>query len=115
MSAGQEPFAGSLAPTPTVSEAPMATYLMPAFTVAVGVAVAGALLGDAVVPRVGEGWAAGAAEHALANAAQITARTASSPFHIGTIVLPQRGHGDAWFRQGRQTDRREPRNAVPPR
>src|SRR4051794_9009526 len=26
-SAGQEPFAGSLAPTPTVSDAPMATYL----------------------------------------------------------------------------------------
>src|SRR5438132_2916143 len=26
-----------------------------------------------------------------------------------------RGHGDAWFRQGRRTDRREPRNAVPPR
>ena len=48
-------------------------------------------------------------------AAQITVSTPISAFHIGTIVLPRWGHGDAWFRQGRQTDRREPRNAVPPR
>ena len=73
--AGHEPVAGSLAPTPTLSDAPMATYLMPAL----GVAVAGALLGVAVGPRVGEGWAAGAAEQAPTNAAQITLRIASSP------------------------------------
>ena len=82
----------------------MATYLMPALTVAVGVAVAGALLGDAVGPRVGEGWAAGAAEHAPASVAQITVRTASSRFHIATIVLPRRATGMRGFdRAGRRT------------
>src|SRR5206468_10529358 len=81
--AGHDPFAGSLAPTPTVSDAPMATYLTPKLTVALGWVLVGALLGGAVGPRVGEGWAAGAAEQAVANAAQITVRIASSPFHIG--------------------------------
>src|SRR5207247_4883963 len=84
------------------------------------VALAGALVAGAggvvVRSRVGDGRAGGAAvPQAVAYAAQITVRTANSLFHIGTIVLPPRGHGDAWFRQGRQTDRREPRNAVPPR
>jgi hypothetical protein len=113
--AGHDPVAGSLAPTPTLSDAPIATYRMPELAVAVAVAVAGTLLGEAVGRDVGDRRAAGAAEHALTNAAEITMRTAISPFHIGTIVLPVKGHGDAWFRQGRQTDRREPRNAVPPR
>src|SRR5256885_2512214 len=86
MSAGHEPFAGSLAPTPTLSDAPMATDLMPELCVA----VAGAPLGEAVGPRVGEGWLAGAAEQAVTNAAQITLRTARSRLFIGTIVLPTR-------------------------
>ena len=88
MIAGHDPFVGSLAPTPTVSDAPMATYRTPglAFAAAVGltvaVAVADAVLREAVGPRVDEGWAAGAGEHAPANAAQITVRTARSRFHI---------------------------------
>ena len=82
----------------------MATYLMPALTVAVGVAVDGATLGDLVGPRVGDAWTAGVAEHELTNATQITARTASSPFHIGTIVLPQGATGMRGFdRAGRRT------------
>src|SRR5438105_5645470 len=85
-SAGHEPFAGSLAPTPTLSDAPMATYLMPEL----GVAVAGAPLGVAVGARVGEGWLAGAAEQAVTNAAPITLRIAKSRLFLGTIVLPTR-------------------------
>ncbi len=94
MRAGHDPFAGSLAPTPTVSDAPMVTYLTPGLTVVVGGALLGARLGGAVGPRVGEGWAAGAAEHALTTAAQITVRTASSDFHIKQLVP------SASFRQG---------------
>src|SRR5882762_8855719 len=30
-------------------------------------------------------------------------------------MVPEEGHGDAWFRQGRRCERRETRNAVPPR
>jgi len=114
MSAGHDPLTGSLAPTPTLSDAPIATYRMPG----IGVAVAGALLGETVAPRVADGRAAGAdgaAEQAVTIKVQIATNDATLHFHIGTIVLPRRGHGDAWFRQGRQTDRREPRNAVPPR
>ena len=66
----------------------MATYLMPELTVGVAVAVDGATLGDLVGPRVGEGWSAGAAEHELTSATQITARTASSVFHIKQLVPP---------------------------
>ena len=89
MIAGHDPFVGSLAPTPTVSDAPMATYRTPGLAVAVaaGLTVADAVvLGKAVRPRVGEGWAAGAGEHAPANAAQITVRTARSRFHIKQLV-----------------------------
>src|SRR2546428_308293 len=43
-SAGHDPLAGSLAPTPTLSDAPTATYLTPELAVA----VAGGLLGEAV-------------------------------------------------------------------
>jgi len=68
----------------------MATYLMPELAVALAGALLGeGLPGEIVGPRVGDGWAAGAAEHAT-NAAQITVTTASSLFHIGTIVLPTR-------------------------
>src|SRR3977135_1922083 len=31
------------------------------------------------------------------------------------LMVPEEGHGDAWFRQGRRCERRETRNAVPPR
>src|SRR5713101_6306812 len=90
--AGHDPFAGSLAPTPTVSDAPMATYLVPELTVAVGVALGVTVgLGEAVGPRVGDGCAAGAAEHAVTNDAQITVKTASSPFHIKQL-LPSAHH-----------------------
>jgi hypothetical protein len=93
---------------------------MPALRIAVAGGFVGAVVGAFAAVVVGlrcgeDGWAAGAAEQALTNAAHITVRTAPSAFLIGTIVQPRRGHGDAWFRQGRQTDRREPRNAVPPR
>ncbi len=59
MIAGHDPLVGSLAPTPTVSDAPMATYRTPGLAVGVAVAVAvglaAALLGEAVGPRVCEG------------------------------------------------------------
>src|SRR2546426_9254994 len=179
---------------------------MPEPAVGLAVALTGALLCGLVSGCVGEGRAAGAAEHAVTNAA-VTRRTAISPLPIKQLVpsasplqgqgprgwgppgagapdreadakrraialatssgpttprcarltgapapslvanrgrrpggrgprprsgarsesllahsssdryncLASRGHGDAWFRQGRQTDRREPRNAVPPR
>ena len=80
-----------------------------------------ATLGVAAARAFCEERASGAAEHAIRSAAEITERAATSGRHTGTIVLPRRivgvpkGHGDAWFRRGRQTDRREPRNAVPPR
>src|SRR4029078_7779832 len=77
-SAGQDPFAGSLAPTPTVSDAPMATYFTPELTAAVAVGP----LGDAVGFGVGDSLAAGAAEQAVANAAQMTVRTTSSRLTI---------------------------------
>src|ERR1700704_2093271 len=31
------------------------------------------------------------------------------------LMVPEEGHGDAWFRQGKRCERRETRNAVPPR
>src|SRR5436309_9465421 len=64
---------------------------MPELAVAVAVAVAGTLLGEAVGRDVGDGRAAGAAEHALTKTAEVTMRTAISPFHIATIVLPVKG------------------------
>src|SRR2546428_10003959 len=123
---------------------------MPEPAVGLAVALTGALLCGLVGGCVGEGRAAGAAEHAVTKAA-VTRRTAISPLPIKQLVpsasplqgqgprgprprsgarsesllahsssdryncLASRGHGDAWFRQGRQTDRREPRNDVPPR
>src|SRR4029078_6241329 len=74
--ARQDPFAGSLAPTPTVSDAPMATY----FTPALAVAVAGGLVGDGVGFGVADGRAAGPAHTAVTNAAQLTPRIATPRF-----------------------------------
>jgi hypothetical protein len=54
----------------------MATY----FTPALAVAVAGGLVGDGVGFGVADGRDAGAAEHAVTNAAQITPRIANSRF-----------------------------------
>src|SRR2546423_314881 len=124
---------------------------MPEPAVGLAVTLTGALLGELVASCVGDGRAAGALEHPVTKAAEITMRTAITPFPITQLVpsaspprrqgprglgprsgarsesllahsssgryncLASRGHGDAWFRQGRQTDRREPRNAVPPR
>src|SRR2546427_340967 len=87
-SAGHDPLAGSLAPTPTLSDAPTATVTS----------------GEAAGPRVGDAWAAPGAEHALTRAAQSTLRRASCILHIGTIVLPQGATGMRGFdRAGRRT------------
>ena len=89
-----------------------------------------ALVGEAVVPGVAADGAAeaagdvvagtfarGALEHAPSSSAVPVAKKKRSrfAFDTGTIDNAREGHGDAWSRQGRRTDRCEPRNAVPPR
>src|SRR6267143_5328991 len=77
---------------------------MPALAVGLAVGLAGALLGELATGCVGEGRSAGAPEHAVTNAAEITMRTAISHFHIGTIVLPHGATGMRGFdRAGRRT------------
>jgi len=102
----------------------MATYrtVGVADGISVGVAVGtGVALGarDRCASLAGGVRAGGVAagEHAAANAAPISNERRSWRARTLQLMLPDRatGQGDAWYRQGRQTDRREPRNAVPPR
>ena len=69
---------------------------MPEPAVGLAVTLTGALLGELVASCVGEGWAAGAPEHAVTKAAEITMRTAISPFPITQLVpsaSPRRRQG----------------------
>ena len=82
--------------------------------VALGVAADGAA--EAAGDVVAGTFARGALEHAPSSSAVPVAKKRSRfAFDTGTIDNAQEGHGDAWSRQGRRTDRCEPRNAVPPR
>ena len=113
--AGHDPFAGSVAPTPTLSDAPIATYRTAgAGDVAAGegagvVVLAAVVLGAVASTGLAVRGGVDADEHAARKAAHNRVQMLPERFTTGTIVLPKEnrasdsGHGDAWFRQGRQT------------
>ncbi len=102
--AGHDPFAGSVAPTPTLSDAPIATYRTAgAGDVAAGegagvVVFAAIVLGAVSSTGLADRGGVDAGEHAARKAAHNRVQMLPEPFTTRTIV-----------------DRREPRNAVPPR
>ena len=81
---------------------------------AVGVGDGVATVGVVAAGGVGT-FARGAFEQATAATAIASAKRCRGVRTAGTIDGARKGHGDAWLRQGRRTDRCEPRNAVPPR
>src|SRR2546427_12351744 len=91
---------------------------MPTRALAVAGAVVAGFVGVVVRSGVVDDLAAGGAAHAVANAAQITVRTANSLLHIGTIVFPQRiagvPHGDTGMSGFDTAGRRTPASPGTP-